>query len=277
MAGFFDTLFGGGAEREAADKNKILAGQYGTDANAFLKTGYDTGVDATGKAIGAFSPLADLGKMYSGAGATLTGALGVGTPEEVAKARGQFQTSPGYGFQQDQMAQALARQRASGGMGASGNADVDAMNYAHGLSDMDFQKWLTNLSGVAGMGMNATSGAAAGQAGGYNNLASLAGKYAGDQTGVSGNVLGANTSANTLQAQGEASGAKNLLGAGLSLASLAMGPMGAAAGGAAGAAGGGGFGSTWLGAGINGLTGLGKQMFASNPYGGVTAPQGFIG
>jgi hypothetical protein len=30
MASFLDTLFGGGAEKEAADKNKALYSQYGT-------------------------------------------------------------------------------------------------------------------------------------------------------------------------------------------------------------------------------------------------------
>jgi hypothetical protein len=225
MASFWDTLFGGGAETDAANKNKALAAQYGTDANSYLKTGYDTGVGATNQAIGAYAPLADLGKTYSSVAPTLTGALGIGTPEEVAAARAQYQTSPGYGFQQDQMAQALARQRASGGMGASGNADIDAMNYAHGLSDQDFQKWLSNLSGVAGMGLNATSGAATGEAAGYGSLANLAGQYAQNQAGVAGTTLNADTSANTLQASGEASGAKNLLGAGLSLASLAMAPL----------------------------------------------------
>jgi hypothetical protein len=48
---------------------------------------------------------------------------------------------------------------------------------------------------------------------------------------VVGNQLSSNVNSSNLQAQGEASGAKNLLGAGLSLASMAMGmPPGMAGG-----------------------------------------------
>ena len=60
MAGFFDTLFGGGAEREAAERNRALTAQYGTDAQGYLKTGYDTGVTNLNQAIGAYQPLSEL-------------------------------------------------------------------------------------------------------------------------------------------------------------------------------------------------------------------------
>ena len=59
MAGFFDTLFGGGAEAEAADKNRALLAQYGQTGNAALDTGLtqstgalNTGANAAGGFIG---------------------------------------------------------------------------------------------------------------------------------------------------------------------------------------------------------------------------------
>ena len=37
MAGFFDTLFGGGAEKEAADKNKAALAAYKPEALSYLQ------------------------------------------------------------------------------------------------------------------------------------------------------------------------------------------------------------------------------------------------
>jgi hypothetical protein len=259
MAGFFDTMFGGGAEREAADKNRALAGQYGLDANSFLKTGYDTGTANLNSAIGAYQPLSELGAKYNKGGDLFLDALGVNGAEGNTRATGAFQNNPGNEAAIKAALDGINRRRALGGMGDSGNADIDALNYAQNNQNQQYNTWLQNLSGAGQTGVGIAGNVAQGQAGGYTNLANLAGKYAGDQVGVSGNVLQGNTSANTLQAQGEASGAKNLLGAGLSLASLALGPIGGVAGGAAG-----GFGSSVLGAGLSGLKNMniGQSLFA---------------
>src|SRR5215467_7870263 len=135
MADFFSTLFGGGAEKEAADRDRALAAQYQTDAQKALSTGYATGSQALNSAVGAFTPLADLGKTYSSGAPTLMGALGVGTPDQVAAARDAFQKSPAYDFNMGQMIQAL--QRANPNMTNSGNIMLDAMTQAHGLADND--------------------------------------------------------------------------------------------------------------------------------------------
>jgi hypothetical protein len=257
MAGFFDTLFGGGAEREAAEKNRALAAQYGTDAQGFLKTGYDTGQGNINQAIGAYSPLSALGAKYNAGGDLYLDALGVNGPQGNARATGAFQNAPGYQGAINAGIDVLNRRRAVGGMLDSGNADLDALQFGQNLQNQQYDTWLKNLQGAGQTGVGLIGSAAQGQAAGYNNLASLAGKYAGDQAGVSGNVLGADTSANTLQAQGEASGAKNLLGAGLSLASLAMG-------GAGGMGMGGGFSNSLVGQGLAGLKNLnfGQPLFA---------------
>ena len=289
MAGFFDVLFGGGAEREAADKDRAAAALYQTQGLGALQNAYNTGTGAltqgyntgtgaltqgynTGAgdlqgAIAAYGPLAALGQQYSNqaqpyygqnaaANTMVQNALGLNGAAGNQAATSAFQTDPGYQFQLNQTLDALQRQRAMSGMGASGNAGMDAMNYASGLSNQQYQQWLNNLntSGtntgsmantLAQMGLSGTGTAAAGQSQGYTNLANLAqqyglntanlagayglntanlaNQYGQNQTGIYGNTMQTNVGANNLQAAGEAAGAKNLLGAGLSLASLAAG------------------------------------------------------
>jgi len=254
MAGFFDTLFSGGAEREAAERNRQLTSQYGTDAQGYLKTGYDTGVGNINQAIGAYQPLSDLAQGYNKGGALYLDALGVNGPEGNARATGSFQAGPGYNFATNNAEQAIARRRANSVMYDSGNTDLDLNTAIQGLANQEYGNWQTRLQGAGQTGVGLTGAAAQGQATGYGNLANLAGKYAGDQTGVVGNQLSSNVNSSNLQAQGEASGARNLLGAGMSLASLAMGGMG------------GGLGSS-LSSGASSLfgSGMGQQWQQNNP------------
>lgn len=226
MAGFFDTLFGGGAEREAAERNRAVTQQYGTEAQGYLTGGYNTGVGNLNQAINAYNPLSTLATKYGGASDLYLDALGVNGPAGNTRAINAFQTTPGYTLARDQGLEALDRRRAITGMYASGNADQDALNYTTNLLySTQYQPWITNLANAGQQGGQYATTAATGQAAGYGSLANLAQQYASSQAGVAGNVAGGLTSANNLQAQGEASGAKNLLGAGLSLASLAMAPL----------------------------------------------------
>jgi len=148
-------------------------------------------------------------------------ALGVTDPSVAA---GKFQTTPGYQLTQNAALDAIDRRRAIGGMYASGNADQDTANWiTKNLYETQYQPWMQGLQTAAGMGGQYTGAAAAGQAGGYTNLANLAQQYGQSQTGVYGNELSGQMDANKLEAAGAAAGAKNLLGAGLSLLSLPMG------------------------------------------------------
>lgn len=223
MADFFSTLFGGGAQEDAAAKNATALQQYQGTANAALGQGYATGSQALNSAVGAYQPLANLGSTYSGGAPTLMNALGVNGPQGNAAATAAFQAGPGYSFQMDQGLQALARQHAAAGNPASGNADIDAMTYGQGLANQNYQQWLTNLQNTGQMGLSATSGAAAGQASGYTGLANLATQYGEDQSGVASGVASGTMADNNMVAAGQAAGAKNLLGAGLSLGTLALG------------------------------------------------------
>lgn len=256
MAGFLDTLFGGGAEADAANRDRALAQQYQQQAQGALQTGYTTGTGALNQGVAAFQPLANLGATYSSGAPTLMAAQGVGTPDQIAAAKSAFQSSPGFSAMLDNAAQAVARQRAIGGMGASGNADIDAMMAAAGLTSSQYQNFIKNLQTTGQMGIGATGAAATGQAGQYDALANLAKGYGEDVTGVAGNVMGTDVGASNLQAAGEAAGAKNLLGAGLSLATLGLGgnPFGGAM------AGGGSSLLGSLGTGLKNLN-LGQGMF----------------
>ena len=226
MASWFDTVFSGGAEREAADKNRALTAQYGTDAQGFLKSSYDTGRADVGHAIDAYAPLSTLAAGYNKGGSLYQDALGINGPEGNARATGAFQNAPGYTGAITAGLDVLNRRRATQGMAASGNADIDALTFGQNLQNQQYNSWLTNLADTGKTGVGLAGTAATGEAGGYTNLANLASQYGQNQTGVAGNVLSGNVNANDLQASGEAAGAKNLLGAGLSLATLAMGGVG---------------------------------------------------
>jgi hypothetical protein len=267
MAGFFDTLFGGGAEREAADKNRALIAQYGPESQGYLTGAYNTGRGDINQAIGAFDPLKNLGAKYNQAGELYNDALGVNGPGGNANATSSFQAGPGYQFQFDQGMDALNRRRSVGGMLNSGNADIDAIRFGQGTANQEFQNWLANLQKSGQMGLQATTAAAQGQGQGFTNLANLAQQYGLNQTGVAGNVLSGGMDANKLQAAGEAAGAKNLANLGMqALTAVASG--GASLGtslGSLGSLGGASTGATFGGYGVGGNS-LGSGMMGGVKY-----------
>jgi hypothetical protein len=243
--GLLDTLFGGGAEKEAADKNRALYNQYQSSGSGYLNTGYSNAKGDLNSALGAYKPLSDLAGKYTAGTDMYLNALGLNGATGNDAAKAAFQTGPGYDFTLNQGLDALNRRRAAGGMLNSGNADIEALKFGTGLADQTYGDWLTRLSGVNQNALSATTGAAAGQAGAYGSLADLEQNNAQNQVGLLGNSTSGLASANNLEAQGKAAGAKNLLGAGISLATLGLG--------------GGGLGSigSWLGNALGGLSGYG--------------------
>lgn len=218
MASFLSTMFGGGAESEAADKNRALYGQYGQAGMGYLDQGLTNSQNALGTAKSEYDTLNPtltmLGNAYG-----LNGASGS------QAAQSAFTTGPGYEQGIDAGLNAISRQRAATGMLDSGNANLDYMNFAQNNQNQQWNNWLTGLNGYAGT----QAGVAGAKAGVDTSLANLYQTDATNRVGLQGNVTSGDASANVLQAQGEAAGAKNLLGAGLSLASLAAGaPMGGA-------------------------------------------------
>ena len=249
MASFLSDLFSGGAEKEAAAKDQAALASYQGSVLPALQTGYGTGTGAVNQAIAGYAPLQKLGETYSLGAPTLMGALGVSTPDQNAAARDAFTASPGYQYTLNQGLQALQRTR--GGM-PSGNLDTDVMNYAHNLSNQDYQQWISNLMGAGAYGLNATAGAASGRGQQYDALANLAQQYAQNQAGVYGNVAQGTIGANNMAAAGEAAGAKNLLGLGESIigavgSAFGGGGLGSALGGLMKGGGGGGYGGASVG------------------------------
>lgn len=261
--GFFGTLFGGEAEKEAADRNRALYDQYYKGGKGYLDTGYGNAKGYLNNALGAYQPLADLAKKYTAGTDMYLNSLGLNGQSGNDAAKAAFQTGPGYQYTLDQGMEALNRRRAAGGMLNSGNADVDAMKFGTGLADQTYGAWQDRLSGINQNALSATGAVAGGQAGIYGSLADLENQNASNQVGLLGNMTSGMAGANNTEAAGKAAGAKNLLGAGLSLGSLALGGFG---GGGLGSALGGGMGSTLGSLGITyGLPGT----KGSNLYGPV--------
>jgi hypothetical protein len=216
-------LFTGGAEKRAADANRGLYSTYNTTGTANINAGYDTARSDLEGARSAYDPLSGLAQKYGAGTGLYLDALGTNGAAGNARATGAFQAGPGYQFALDQGLNALNRRRAAGGMLDSGNADLDAVKFGTGLADQTYGDWLTRLGGLVNPELSATSGAASGKAGIQGGLASLATNKASDLTNILGTTTSGMAGANNLQAQGEAAGARNLLGLGTSFLGLGMG------------------------------------------------------
>ena len=231
MASFLSTLFGGGAEKEAANKNNII-GQVAHDRNmGFLDTGLGKSSGYLNSALGAYTPLSDLASSYRGASDLYMNALGVNGADAARTAQQSFTNNPGYEAAVDAGLSAINRRRAAGGMLGSGNADLDALTFGQNLQNQQYGSWLDRLSGLNNNALAATGTAAAGQAGAYGSLSDLYGQDAANRIGVTNGLATGMMQGNQQIAQGQASGARNLLNAGMGLASLAMGGRGGGIGG----------------------------------------------
>jgi hypothetical protein len=227
---FLGDLFGGGAERRAADANRALADTYQTKGTDYINSGYNTARGDLNNALSAYTPLSDLAKKYGAGTGLYLDALGANGPTGNSRATAAFQSGPGYDFTLNSGIDALNRRRAAAGMLDSGNSDLDAIKFGTGLADQTYGDWLTRLGGLVNPELSATSGAATGQAGVYGGLGTLATNNASDLTNLLGSATSANMSANNLQAQGEAAGAKNLLGLGSAFLGLGTGGGGTVGG-----------------------------------------------
>jgi hypothetical protein len=223
MASFLDTLFGGGAQQDAANANAIALQNYQGTALPALATGYGTATGAANQAVGAYAPLATLGAQYGKAGTLALGALGAGGPQGTADAAAAFTNAPGYTGAVTAGTDAILRQLGASGMSQSGNAAEDVGTFTQNLQNQQYNTWLQNLLSAGNTGVQATGAAAQGQAAGYGTLANLATQYGEDQSGIASGVASGTMADNNMVAAGQAAGAKNLLGAGLSLATLGMG------------------------------------------------------
>lgn len=152
MRGGFDTATG-------------AVGQGADQSLGYLDQGLRDALARSGGAGAGFESLAGLGKKY-GAGTDLyMDALGINGAEGNTRATSAFQPSMGYNFNLDQGLEAINRRRNAGGMLASGNADRDAQVFGAGLASQEQNNWLNRLQGLVSPELQATQGAAQGNAG----------------------------------------------------------------------------------------------------------------
>lgn len=213
MASFFDTLFGGGAERDAAEKNRALYSDYLAKGNSALDSGMTNSLGALGKAGDIYGGLQS--KYGAGTGLYLD-ALGVNGADKAKAAQSSFTNNPGNDAAIKAGLDTLNRRRAAAGMLDSGNADLDALTFGQNLQNQQYNGWMDRLGRLVSPELSAASGAA----GNETNIANLYQNDATNRIGLQGNYASGVAGANNYEAAGASAGAKNLLGGALSLATL---------------------------------------------------------
>jgi hypothetical protein len=270
---FWDTItapFTGKPIQDAA-KAQIAAAQqgyaqYGDLANRAAGAVTDYGSKAT-------APWSDLYTRGLQGYDTYADATGANGPEGLARAKQNFQTSPGFQFQLDTGLDALTRAAAAQG-GAGGNTMVDAMKYGTGLAQQDWGNYVGRLQPFMGAATTAGGGLSSAETGIGGALAGIYGNQ-GQAAMQTQNTIG------QAQAQGAMApyyAGSNILNAGLQIGKMALGLPGGGGGIGGGGSGGGGGSQPWsfsgspLGQGISTLYQGGRSLFGglsqpSNPYG----------
>lgn len=181
-------------------------GQAGTDLASQFGAGRGTATDFLGSANTAASGALGAGRdaltsnYYAGispflqnyatanqGSQALADALGLNGPAGNARAVAGFQNNPGYQFGLDQGEAAIAAQAQKGGMGASGNALMDASKFATNYANQNWNNYINQLSPYLG----AAGQAAGGIQQGYSGLGSALGANYGSLGNLlSGNIMG---------------------------------------------------------------------------------------
>lgn len=143
--------YSGKSGRLAANAAQQTVGDAFNQAKTDLKTGLDTYNTNVGegydKAQGYYQQAGDLYKPIGQNAGYYADQYKAGlgnTPESQATLGTMFQANPGYQFAMDQGQQALARQAAAGGRGASGGALMASQKYGQGLANQEYNNWYQN-------------------------------------------------------------------------------------------------------------------------------------
>lgn len=240
MASFFDTLFGGGAEREAAERNRQALADYTRSSNNALDLGLSRASGAVtdaanragdwfsrntglyddlrnqGNAIldrgradslaalkdvgAAYDPVAALAARYGEGTQLYLDSIGANGAAGNARAQAAFNAGPGYAFTRDQGIDALNRRRAAAGMLNSGNADVDALTYGTGLANQTYGSWQDRLAALINPELTAATGAATGRANAASTAANVINQDTAARLGLAQGVTTGQAGANTARA-----------------------------------------------------------------------------
>lgn len=154
--GLFD-LF----SNDSAEKARDFANAGATRGYGDLSGLYGQGRDALTSNFGNASDLyKNLITSYAPGAGAYGDAVGANGADGYARAKTNFQTDPGYGFQLGQGLQALQRTHAAAGNLNSGNADADTLKFSQGLADQSYGNYVSRLLPyLTGQG-TATAGAA---------------------------------------------------------------------------------------------------------------------
>lgn len=144
VAGIAGGVMQAGAASSAADKS--IAAQQEADARA------QANLD---RARADLQPWVGTGGTANTQTADL---LGLNGPEAATKAMGQFQTSPGYGFQLSEGLRAVDAGAAAKGMLRSGATLKAEQEYGAGLANQDFSNYYNRLFGLSQLGERAAAG-----------------------------------------------------------------------------------------------------------------------
>ena len=220
--GLFD-FFTGDPAKEAAENNRNLFKQNQQQDLGYLNTGYSNAQGALNSGIGAYTPLANLGKSFAGATGNYLDAIGANGAAGNSRAVSNFQSAPGYQFQLGQGLQAIDRGAATRGILNSGNTLMAEQKYGNDLANQNYQQYVSNLGSLIYPSITATSGAATGQAQGYGNLANLASSDALNRVNLNTTTTSGLANANTQEAQAKMQASGNLFNFGLNAAKAVAG------------------------------------------------------
>jgi hypothetical protein len=237
MASFWDTLFGGGSERDAANNNRNQLNQYSTNATNTLNNNYSNSnnnsnrsatnasnyydnsyglysnllnsgnsnydsalsnsLSALNRGRSNYDTLDSLASRYGSATNLLLDSLGANGNDGNTRATNSYQASPGYQWQLDQGQQALERSRNRRGMLNSGNTDIDTLTYSQGLANQDYGNWQDRLAGFRDGEVSATTNAATGRSNIDQATSNLYQNDASNRTNLASTVATGQSNANS--------------------------------------------------------------------------------
>lgn len=212
-------LFSTDPAKDAARK-RIAGAREGEGAYlSELETGYGQARADLNQARGVYGDLRGIGRSGVDAYGDF---IGLGGAEGYDRAVDRFRTSPGYEFARDEGLKALDRRASAAGRLNSGLSELDALRYATGYADQEYDDFLSRYDPYFGLLRQGTQGEAT-SIGALADLSYDKAKRRGDiryrtETGIGDYGADAelaryNTSANKINF-------------GLGLASLAMGGYG---------------------------------------------------
>jgi hypothetical protein len=173
----------GGARQDLSTGYDASTGAINTGAGAaqgYLDQGQSGAMGSLAQARGdltanggAYAPLSALAARAGRGSALYSDALGINGAEGTDRARGAYTPSLGYETTLNSGIDAINRRANAAGMLVGGNANRDAITFAHDLSNRDMGSWLDRLRGMSDQELSATSGAAAGNQANNTTLANL--------------------------------------------------------------------------------------------------------